>query len=251
MLVEDGWQDLLRERGIGVYEGEPGEQRFAVVVARSPKGQGASYPVVLITGQTGASVEVVAPAPGFDADVAVRAQWLAFTLAGEFAVTGLMAVEFVVAGSEVLVTRIALGPHEAALWSLDGARTSQFSQLLRAVLDLPLGTTATSAAYTATVAIVGGDDSDLYPRLTHVLAADPGVSVHLYDVRSGPGQRIGHVAVTGADPDQVRDRAREAANYLGIASAVDDISLSGHYAQESPRPAGHCVGKHQQYGLRT
>lgn len=217
-LAGDGWAELLREQGIGVYGEAAPEHRLAVQVARSPKGQGAAYPVVRLTSQDGVCVEVVAPAPSIDADVAVSAQWAALKLAAAYDVTGLLTVEFVAEGDDVLVTGVALGPHDAGLWSVEGARTSQFSQFVRAVLDLPFGTTVTSASYAASVKVIGGDDDDLYPRLVHVMAADPGVAVHLYGVPAGPGQLIGHVTVTGDDLSQVRDRAWQAANYLGILS---------------------------------
>lgn len=219
-LAGSGWAELLREHGACVCAGDPSaqEQQLAVLVARSPKGQGASYPVVRLVRQGGECVEVIAPAPLIDADLAVSAQGLALRLAAEFDVTGLMTVEFVASNAEILVTGLVLGPHDAGLWSVEGSRTSQFSQLVRALLDLPFGTTATSAGFAVTVKVIGGQDDDLYPRLVHVLAADPGVSAHLYGIPSGPGQQIGHVTVTGEDLSQVRDRAWRAASYLGMAS---------------------------------
>ncbi len=52
--------------------------------------------------------------------------------------------------------------------------TSQFEQHLRAVLDLPLGSPAATSPAAVMVNVLGGEDPDLYSRLVHVMAADPG-----------------------------------------------------------------------------
>jgi 5-(carboxyamino)imidazole ribonucleotide synthase len=64
--------------------------------------------------------------------------------------------------------------------------------------------------------VFGGPDPDVYGRYLHVMAADPGVKVHLYGKQVRPGRKIGHVTVAG-DPalgDQLRERAGRAARYL-------------------------------------
>ncbi len=157
--------------------------RLVVLVARSPKGQGASYPVAAMTAGEGGVTEVITPAPGLGTGLAISAQRLALAAAAELGVTGLLAVELVphAESGALVISDLAMGPHDAGLWTIDAARTSQFEQLLRAVVDLPLGATAlTGGGSAATVTIVGGNDEDLYGRLVHVLAADPGVKVHLY-----------------------------------------------------------------------
>ena len=63
------------------------------------------------------------------------------------------------------------------------------------------------------VNVLGGEP-DLYSRLIHVMAADPGVKVHLYGKAVRPGRKVGHVTVAGEDVAQLRDRAWRAANYL-------------------------------------
>jgi len=94
--------------------------------------------------------------------------------------------------------------------------TSQFEQHLRAILDLPLGQPTLTAGSAVMVNVLGGEDSDLYSRLVHVMAADPGVKVHLYGKRVRPGRKVGHVTVAGDDVGQLRDRAWRAANYLSL-----------------------------------
>jgi 5-(carboxyamino)imidazole ribonucleotide synthase len=64
------------------------------------------------------------------------------------------------------------------------------------------------------VNVLGGDDPDLHSRLVHVMAADPGVKVHLYGKAVRPGRKVGHVTAVGDDLESLRDRARRAASYL-------------------------------------
>lgn len=54
-------------------------------------------------------------------------------------------------------------PHNSGHWTIEGARTSQFEQHLRAVLDLPLGSTEPTARYTVMANVLGGDDPEVYP----------------------------------------------------------------------------------------
>jgi 5-(carboxyamino)imidazole ribonucleotide synthase len=168
--------------------------------------------------------EVIAPAPYLTPARRVEAQALALRIAAEFDVTGLLAVELfetAAAGGPgqsntagLLVNELAMRPHNCGHWTIDGARTSQFEQHLRAVLDLPLGSTEPSAPYTVMANVLGGDGGDVFDRYIHVMAADPGVKIHMYGKEPRPGRKIGHVTVAGDDHESVRDRARRAASYL-------------------------------------
>jgi 5-(carboxyamino)imidazole ribonucleotide synthase len=64
------------------------------------------------------------------------------------------------------------------------------------------------------VNVLGGADPDLHSRLVHVMAADPGVKVHLYGKAVRPGRKVGHVTVAGEDVARLRARGWRAANYL-------------------------------------
>jgi 5-(carboxyamino)imidazole ribonucleotide synthase len=72
------------------------------------------------------------------------------------------------------------------------------------------------------VNVLGGDDPDLYPRLVHVMAADPGLRVHLYGKLVRPGRKVGHVTALGDDIETLRDRAGRAASYLSLGTEPDD-----------------------------
>ena len=197
------------------------DAELAALVARSPHGQAAAYPVVQTVQRGGVCHEVLAPAPGLAASRAREAQRMALELAAELGVTGLLAVELFAGPGELLVNELAMRPHNSGHWTIEGARTSQFEQHLRAVLDLPLGDPRTAAPQVAMANVFGADSPDIFARYEHVMAADPGVKVHLYGKRVRPGRKIGHVTVLGADMAALRARARRAAAYLATRTEED------------------------------
>jgi 5-(carboxyamino)imidazole ribonucleotide synthase len=191
------------------------DRELAVLAARSPHGQAAVYPVVQTVQRNGICHEVLAPAPGLAARQALQAQQLALELAAELEVTGLLAVElFETPQGRLLVNELAMRPHNSGHWTIEGARTSQFEQHLRAVLDLPLGTPGAIAPQAVMANVFGGTDPHVYQRYLHVMAADPGAKLHLYGKGVRPGRKIGHVTVLGDDVDELRARAGRAARYL-------------------------------------
>ena len=194
-------------------------RELSALVARSPSGQVAAYPVVESVQRDGVCWEVTAPAPDLDADLAVTAQRIAMRIAAELDVTGILAVElFETTDGRVLVNELAMRPHNTGHWSMDGAETGQFENHLRAVLDLPLGSPAARAPWTVMVNILGGDhgtlSENLYGGYPHVLARDPRLKVHLYGKAVKPGRKVGHVTAYGDDLDDVRERARHAAAWF-------------------------------------
>jgi len=199
-----------------VEEKVPLVRELAAVVARSPFGQVAVYPVVETVQQDGICVEVIAPAPGLSDERAVQAQNLAIRIATELGVVGLLAVELFDTGTDLLVNELAMRPHNSAHWTIEGARTSQFEQHLRAVLDYPMGDTSLTAPVVVMANVLGGASGGMAidERLHHMFAAEPGVKVHLYGKQVRPGRKIGHVTALGDDLSAVRASAARAARWL-------------------------------------
>ncbi|MGI5147681.1 5-(carboxyamino)imidazole ribonucleotide synthase [Plantactinospora sp. CA-294935] len=207
--------ELIAEQRVGL------RRELAVQVARSPFGQVAAYPVVETVQRDGICVEVLAPAPRLPEEVALRAQQLAIDLATALGVVGLLAVElFEVTGADgepaLVVNELAMRPHNSGHWTIEGSRTSQFEQHLRAVLDYPMGDTALTAPVVVMANVLGGPDGGMSidERLHHLFAEDPGAKVHLYGKQVRPGRKIGHVTVLGDDLEKVRARAARAAWWL-------------------------------------
>ncbi|MFI6162174.1 5-(carboxyamino)imidazole ribonucleotide synthase [Micromonospora haikouensis] len=191
-------------------------RELAVQVARSPFGQVAAYPVVETVQVGGICVEVLAPAPGLPEELAVAAQQLAIDLATALGVVGLLAVELFETPAGLVVNELAMRPHNSGHWTIEGARTSQFEQHLRAVLDYPMGDTSLAAPVVVMANVLGGQPGGISidERLHHLFAAEPGAKVHLYGKQVRPGRKIGHVTVLGDDLADVRARAARAAHWL-------------------------------------
>jgi 5-(carboxyamino)imidazole ribonucleotide synthase len=197
----------------------PIARELAADVARSPFGQAAAWPVVETVQDDGICVEVIAPAPGMAEALADEAQLLALRTAAELGVTGVLAVDlFETVDGRLLVNELAMRPHNSAHWTIEGSRTSQFEQHLRAVLDYPLGATTITAAVVAMANVLGGPDGvvpkGIDERVHHCMARWPDVKIHLYGKGFRPGRKVGHVTALGEDVDAVRVRARAAADYL-------------------------------------
>jgi len=197
----------------------PESPELAAVVARSPFGQGAAWPVVETVQADGICVQVIAPAPGLSDELADEAQQMALRIAAELGVTGVLAVElFETDEGELLVNELAMRPHNSGHWTIEGARTSQFEQHLRAVLDYPLGATTPTAPVVVMANLLAGPD-DVVPkgideRVHHCMARWPDVKIHLYGKGFRPGRKVGHVTALVADLTEVLNRAAAAADYL-------------------------------------
>jgi 5-(carboxyamino)imidazole ribonucleotide synthase len=188
-------------------------RELAVLVARSPHGQAAVYPVVETVQVDGVCREVFAPAE-ISEDHALAAQRAALDIADGLGVTGILAVEMFDTPAGVLVNELAMRPHNSGHWTIEGARTSQFEQHLRAVLDLPLGDTRMTAPRAAMSNVLGGELAEMYPGYLHCFAHDPGVRIHMYGKQVRPGRKVGHVTTLGDDAERVRARAVHAAAFL-------------------------------------
>jgi 5-(carboxyamino)imidazole ribonucleotide synthase len=120
-----------------------------------------------------------------------------------------------------LVNELAMRPHNSGHWTIEGARTSQFEQHLRAILDYPLGSTAMTAPVVVMANVLGGAAAGedwtgpaLDERVHHFMAHWPDVKLHWYGKSQRPGRKLGHVTALGDDLAEVRARAAAAARYL-------------------------------------
>jgi 5-(carboxyamino)imidazole ribonucleotide synthase len=203
-------------------------RELSALVARSPFGQGAAWPVVETVQRDGINVLVIAPAPALTDDNAVAAQQLALGLAAELGVVGVLAVElFETADGHLLVNELAMRPHNSGHWTMDGSRTSQFEQHLRAVLDYPLGDTDAIAPVTVMANVLGAAQPPamtLDERLHHLFARMPDARVHLYGKEERAGRKIGHINFLGWDRLDVavlRERGERAAHWLSHGQWTD------------------------------
>ena len=203
-------------------------RELSALVARSPFGQGAAWPVVETVQSDGICVLVIAPAPDLADDVGAAAQRLALELAAELGVVGVLAVElFETVDGKLLVNELAMRPHNSGHWTMDGSRTSQFEQHLRAVLDYPLGDTDAVVPLTVMANVLGAAQTPAMTvdeRLHHLFARMPDARVHLYGKEERPGRKVGHINFLGGDATELanlRERAERAAHWLSAGEWTD------------------------------
>lgn len=187
------------------------ERELAVLVARRPGGTAAAYPVVETVQEDGVLREIRVPAP-VSAEVAGEAQRIAEDIAERLDTVGILAVELFLTDGRLLVNEIAARPHNSGHYSIEGCRTSQFHNHLRAVVDWPLGTTDLTAPAVATVNVLGAGRCP-QERVAEALTVQD-VSVHLYGKEHRPGRKLGHVTALAARLDDALERTHRAAHLL-------------------------------------
>jgi 5-(carboxyamino)imidazole ribonucleotide synthase len=215
----DDWFAVLDEHASGsalLAEEWVGFRReLAQSVARRPSGELAAWPLVESVQRDGVCAEVFAPAPGAGV-LLQRGRELAEAVAEGLDVTGVLAVElFETEDGRLLVNELAMRPHNTGHWTIDGSVTSQFEQHLRAVLDLPLGSTELLAPWSVMVNILGGPSGATMPdRYPAAFADRPEIKFHSYAKESRFGRKVGHVTGIGDELDDVVARTRAAAGFF-------------------------------------
>jgi 5-(carboxyamino)imidazole ribonucleotide synthase len=186
--AEHAWTSLKTTEAI-VEAMVPFDMEISVIVARRADGSMKCYPPVENRHKNGILDETHAPAQITD-DVKKQAIHMAETLAAKLDVVGLLAVEMFVVGGKVLMNEMAPRPHNSGHWSLDGATTSQFEQLVRAICGLPLG--EAKALFPCVMKNLIGDEVNNWRDYLNM----PGAHLHLYGKKDAlPGRKMGHVTI--------------------------------------------------------
>jgi 5-(carboxyamino)imidazole ribonucleotide synthase len=231
-LEETGLPALVKTRRLG-YDGkgqrrvdrdeplEDGElaeelvafdRELSIVGVRARDGETRFWPVGENVHREG--ILRVTRAPARDAPQ-VEAERICTRLLDALGYVGVIAVELFEAGGRLLANEFAPRVHNTAHWTIDGAETSQFENHLRAILGLPLGSTALRAP-SVMVNVIGG-----IPPVEELLEL-PRAHLHLYGKAPRPGRKIGHVTLV--DPDEAT-----------VARAVALASDGGGEARATPR----------------
>lgn len=200
----------------------PFEKEIAVVTARSASGEVKSYPVVEMDFHPVANlVEFVFSPSVLSEALQAKAVRLAEELAEKLDHVGLLAVEmFCMPNGDLLVNEVAPRVHNSGHLTIEGHVTSQFDQHLRAILGLPLGSTA--KVLPAVMVNLTGEEGYsgpvVYDGIEEVLAL-PGTAVHLYGkAETRPFRKMGHITVTDTDLEAARIKARKVKDMIKVIS---------------------------------
>ncbi|WP_298767095.1 5-(carboxyamino)imidazole ribonucleotide synthase [uncultured Polaribacter sp.] len=200
----------------------PFKNELAVIVAKNASGATETYPVVEMEFHPEANqVEYVICPARIDADVAKKARATALKVVEKLDFVGLLAVEmFQTANDEILVNEVAPRPHNSGHYSIEASYTSQFEQHLRAILNLPLGNTASKVAgiMVNLVGAAGFSGDVVYKNIEEILKID-GVTPHIYGKKeTRPFRKMGHVTIVNKDIDKARAIAQEVKETIKVIS---------------------------------
>ena len=190
------------------------DYEISVMVARSPHDQAATWPATLTIQSDGICTSTVTPVPEISDALANKVQAAALEIASGISLVGVMAVEMFIIGENFYINELALRPHNSGHWSIEGSETSQFEQHLRAILDLPLGSTALRTKFTVMGNVLGGEKSDMYRPYLHLMARAPNLKFHQYGKEVKPGRKIGHVTMCGENLLQLQQEVAHAVDYM-------------------------------------
>ncbi len=200
----------------------PFKNELAVIVARSASGEISTYPVVEMEFHPEANqVEYVLCPARIEDKVAQKAREIALKVSEAFNHVGLLAVEmFQTDNDEILVNEVAPRPHNSGHHTIEACYTSQFENHLRAILNLPLGNTASKVAGIM-VNLVGEEGFSgpvTYQNIEKIMAID-GVTPHIYGKReTRPFRKMGHVTIVNEDMAKARKIAEEVKNSIRVIS---------------------------------
>ena len=198
------------------------KMELAVTVARRPSGEVKLFPVVEMDFHPEANqvTYVICPAR-ISEDIVQKAELVAMKAAAAFEHVGLLAVEmFLTHDGEILINEVAPRTHNSGHHTIESSYTSQFEQHLRAVLDLPLGSTEmkTPAVMVNLVGAEGFSGPVYYENIEKVLA-QKGVSVHVYGkTETRPFRKMGHCTVVAPTADAALEIAKKVKNQLIVKS---------------------------------
>ena len=190
------------------------DYEITVMVARSPHGQATTWSPTIGVKKDGISVMTIAPVPKLSQDLSERIQKLALEIAKDSGVVGVAAVEIFVKDEELFIGELVMGPHNSGLWTIEGARTSQFEQHVRAVLDLPLGDPTMVAPIAVTGNLVAGKKSNMYRPYLHLMARTPALKFHQYGNEVSTGNKAGHITLLGESLEDLTDEIQHAIDYM-------------------------------------
>lgn len=198
------------------------KNELAVIVVRNPSAQVKTYPVVEMEFHPQANqVEYVICPARIDDKVAAKARSIAIQVSKSFEHVGLLAVEmFQTNDDQIIVNEVAPRPHNSGHYSIEASYTNQFEQHIRAILDLPLGNTASKVGGIM-VNLVGEQNHTgdvAYQNIEEIMAMD-GVTPHIYGKKqTRPFRKMGHVTIVNQNIDTAREIAQQVKQRIKVIS---------------------------------
>ena len=198
------------------------EKEISIIVARNDKGQISTFPSVECEFNPEAHlVEFLFSPAEISQEIENKAKEIAADLIEKIDMVGILAVEmFLTKSGDILVNEIAPRPHNSGHHTIECCETSQFAQHLRAILSLPLGSTALiqPGAMINLLGEKGHTGTAIYGGLSDLLDHD-NVFPHLYGKeQTKPFRKMGHITITGKTLKEVKETAEKIKNIIQITA---------------------------------
>ncbi|MGD0474320.1 MAG: 5-(carboxyamino)imidazole ribonucleotide synthase [Candidatus Velthaea sp.] len=190
-----------------IYERfSPFDKELSIICARNATGEIVTYPVAENEHDRGVLATTIVPAR-IPAAIAERVRRSAETIAAGLDIVGAFAIEFFLAGDQLLVNEIAPRVHNTGHYSLDATTISQYEAHVRAICDLPLVPPRMLVPAVVMVNILGGGNGDQLGGVNDLLR-DPDVALHMYGkAHAALRRKMGHFTVLGSDADDALRKA--------------------------------------------
>jgi len=207
-------------QGIVAEQMVPFDREVSLVGARRVNGDIAVYPLTENHHTNGVlSVSLAAPV---NHKLQEQANVVFKALAEKLNYVGILAIEFFQVGEQLLVNEIAPRVHNSGHWTQQGADSCQFENHLRAICDLPLGSTSLIRP-TAMVNIIGED------TISNEILSIPSVTIHWYNKDKRAGRKMGHINVSGENELILAQRLLSLSNLLPQSTFPDLAAFSTNY----------------------
>ena len=198
------------------------KKELSVMVVSRPSGELINYPVVEMEFNTKSNqVEYIISPARISQEIKEKAENLALRVCKSFGNIGLLAVEmFLTIDGDLLVNEVAPRPHNSYHFSIEGSETSQFEQLIRSILDLPIGNTNMTGK-SVMVNLVGEPDTKgpvVYKNMNQIIGIK-GVNPHIYEKKeTRPNRKMGHITVINSDIKTAIKIAKEIKQTVRVTS---------------------------------
>jgi 5-(carboxyamino)imidazole ribonucleotide synthase len=172
------------------------DRELAVIAARGVDGEIVTYPI-LETQQEDQVCRRVFTIEDLSAETIDLCHSIAAKLMTSLDAVGVFGIElFATPDGRILLNEIAPRTHNSGHLTIEACTTSQFSQLIRAVAGLPLGSTALTCGSAVMVNLLGYEDSQSdYLTKRQQISALPQAYVHWYGKQSRVGRKLGHATL--------------------------------------------------------
>ncbi len=198
------------------------DKEISVIVARNADGQVRAFPAVeMVADPRYNLVDYLISPADIAPKVEKKAEEIAVQVIEAFQMEGLLAVElFVTKDGEVLVNEVAPRPHNSGHQTINGNYVSQYEQMLRAILNLPLGATDLKSP-SAMVNLLGAEGYTgpvVYQGVEEALKID-GVNLFLYGKTvTKPSRKMGHITIIDEEVDKLIDKVNEVKALVKVVS---------------------------------